>query len=215
MSAVAHINDYKEGKFFTDEFRGDLSWNGYENNVMLLNRGIEKGEDGPDIPHFTDVAMALGVDDVKDARGIAVFDFDNDGDSDIAVNHNPGDNGRDTEIPAVLYENRIGQQRNWLAVTLEGTTSNRDAVGAEVSLVAGKHRQFRYVRAGSAYAGQQSRRLYFGLDRTERVDELKIRWPNGTEEVFRDLEVNRFIHIIEGRGLVWKAPTNKDSIGGP
>ena len=85
MSAVAHIQEYKTGLFYTDEFRGDMSWNGYEHNVLLRN-------DGPDASgqlEFTDVAMALGADSDKDARGTAMADFDNDGDLDIVINNNP------------------------------------------------------------------------------------------------------------------------------
>ncbi len=163
MSAVAHIDEYKTGKLFTDENRGDLSWNGYETNVLLRNRGIVERE-GQKIPVFSDMAMALGTDDGGDSRGIALLDFDRDGDLDIAVNHNPGDTGRFSEVPAILYENHVGQKRNWLAIDLEGVKSNRDAVGAKLQLVAGELSLFRHVQGGSAYAGQMSQRIYFGLD---------------------------------------------------
>ena len=200
MSAVAHIDEYKTGKFFTDAFRGSMSWNGYENNVLLHNRGLIASKDGTPMPHFSDVAMAHGVDDIRDARGIAIFDFDNDGDLDIAINHNPGDDG-ETHIPAVLYQNRVGSGNgnNWLAVSLEGVTCNRDAIGAELRLLAGDLTQFRHIQAGSAYAGQQTRRVYFGLARQERIDTLEIRWPDGETQTFHDLDANRFIYIKQGQ----------------
>lgn len=159
-------------------------------------------EDGERIPIFSDVAMALGADDIRDARGIAILDYDNDGDLDIAINHNPGDNGKDTAIPVVLYENRVGTKRNWLALNLVGTTSNRDAVGAEVTLKAGDLTLFRHVQAGSAYAGQQTRRVYFGLNDQERVDSITVRWPSGTVTQIKNQEINRILHIEEqvGRG---------------
>jgi hypothetical protein len=81
LSAVAHINDYKTGKFYRDEFRGDISWNGYEHNVLLRNEG--PAPDGT--LQFTDVAMATGADDIRDARGTATADFDNDGDLDVVI----------------------------------------------------------------------------------------------------------------------------------
>ena len=93
MSAVAHIKDYKAGKFYQDEFRGDISWNGYEHKVLLRN----EGKDANGTLQFTDIAMALGADDIKDVRGMAVADFDNDGALDIVMNSNPGDSGDATK----------------------------------------------------------------------------------------------------------------------
>src|SRR5207248_1579058 len=75
--------------------------------------------------------MATGSDDIKDGRGLAVADFDNDGALDLVVNNNPGAKGR-PPIPATLLRNNIGGRRNWLAVELRGTKSNHDAVGAVV-----------------------------------------------------------------------------------
>src|SRR5262245_52847477 len=107
MSAVAHIKRYKTGEFYTDEFRGDFSWNGYEHKVLLRNEGITQG-----LPRFSDVSMAVGADDIKDGRGLAVADFDNDGALDLVINNTPGDNGCDS-VPPTLLRNKIGARRNW------------------------------------------------------------------------------------------------------
>ncbi len=196
MSAVAHISEYKTGRFYSDEYRGDMSWNGYEHNVLLRNDGCERGG----APRFVDVAMALGADDVLDSRGVAFVDFDNDGDLDLAINHNPGDNDRQT-VPASLLRNDVGQRRHWLAVELVGTQGNRDAVGAVVYTEAGDLQQMRLREAGSGYASQHSGRLYFGLGDHQRVDRLWVRWPNGSEESFDRLAVDQLVRIIEGEGL--------------
>src|SRR5438132_751555 len=119
MSAVAHIQKYKTGEFFKDEFRGDLSWNGYERKVLLRNAGY--GPDGQ--LRFHDVAMATGADDIKDGRGLAIADFDNDGALDVLINNNPGDRCRPPIAPTYLHNN-IGAKRNWLAVELIGTQCN-------------------------------------------------------------------------------------------
>ena len=202
MSAVAHIRDYKTGKFFRDAFRGDISWNGYEHNVLLRNEGA----DANGTLHFTDVAMAVGADDDKDGRGLATADFDNDGDLDMVINDNPGDSGDPERARPVLLRNNLGQRRGWLAVELEGTQSNRDAVGALVTIEAGGQKQARLVSAGSGFSSQQSARLYFGLGDLSQVDSLTVRWPRGLVERFEKIGgqaigARQLIRIKEGTGI--------------
>lgn len=212
MSAVAHIDEYKTGKHFQDEFRGDMSWNGWENNVLLRNEGLD--EDG--MPQFLDVGMALGADDIGDARGLAVADFDNDGDLDMIVNNNPGDCGKDDGVPPVLYRNDIGDRENWFAVELVGRTVNRDAVGSEVSIAIGDQRQMRLLSAGSSYAGQHSQRLYFGLASATAIDSLTVRWTGGREERFGPQPANHLVRIVEGEGIETKTlPGQTAELSGP
>jgi enediyne biosynthesis protein E4 len=202
LSAVAHINDYKTGKFYRDEFRGNISWNGYEHNVLLRNEG--PAPDGT--LQFSDVAMATGADDIRDARGVATADFDNDGDLDIVVNNNPGDSGRAELSRATLLRNDVGQRRNWLAIELQGTASNRDAVGALVTLEAGGEKFTRLISAGSGFASQQSARLYFGLGDKTEVDAMTVRWPNGRIQKFskdrnQSIAVRQLVRITEGQEM--------------
>lgn len=202
MSAVAHIKDYKAGKFYQDEFRGDISWNGYEHKVLLRN----EGKDANGTLQFTDIAMALGADDIKDVRGMAVADFDNDGALDIIMNSNPGDSGDAAKARPALLRNNIGARRNWLAVELTGTRSNRDAVGAMVTIETGAEKQLRLVSAGSGFASQNSERLYFGLNDKTQIDALTVRWPSGRVETFKKIgeqpiEARHVIRIIEGAGI--------------
>ncbi len=194
MGAVVHIDRYKKGHYFRNETRGDMSWNGYEYNVLMHNEGVD--ENG--IPHFTDVAMALGADDIRDSRGIAMLDFDHDGDLDVAVSHNPGDILQEQGVAPSLYRNDIGQSRSWLAVELQGTRCNRDAVGAEVTVEVLQQNRMRLVSAGSGYASQQGQRLYFGLDAAERVDRLTVRWPGGDLETFKDIQARQLVRITQG-----------------
>jgi enediyne biosynthesis protein E4 len=197
LSAVAHIKDYKTGKFYRDDFRGNISWNGYEHNVLLRNEGVAPNG----TLQFTDVAMASGADDIRDARGIATADFDNDGDLDIVVNNNPGDSGRAELSRATLLRNNVGERRNWLAVELRGTASNRDAVGASVTVEAGNKKYTRLVSAGSGFASQQSARLYFGLGDKTQVDVVTVHWPNGRVEKFGKQAARQMIRITEGTGI--------------
>jgi hypothetical protein len=198
LSAVAHIKEYKTGTLYSDEFRGGLSWNGYERNVLLRNDGA----DSNGVPQFTDVAVALGADDIRDGRGMATADFDNDGDLDIVINNNPGDLIEDqNHARATLLRNNLGQNRTFLTVELQGTTSNRDGVGAVVTIEAGGSKQIRHAAAGSGYASQHSARLYFGLNDTTRVDTLTVRWPSGLIERFENIDAQRLVHITEGSDM--------------
>ena len=197
MSAVAHIKQYKTGAFYTDDFRGDISWNGYEHNVLLRNDG--RGPGGS--LRFTDVGMAAGADDEKDGRGMAIADFDNDGDLDIAINNNPGDSGKEERARATLLRNNVGERRNWLAVELRGTKSNRDAVGAVVRIETGGEKQMRHVTAGSGYASQNTARQYFGLGDRAQADVMTVRWPSGLVEKFENIKAKQLVRITEGKGI--------------
>jgi len=199
LSAVAHIKDHKAGKFYQDDFRGDISWNGYEHKVLLRN----EGKDASGTLQFTDIAMALGADDIKDVRGMAIADFDNDGALDIIMNSNPGDSGDATKARPTLLRNNIGSRRNWLAVELTGTQSNRDAVGAMVTIETGGAKQLRLVSAGSGFASQNSERLYFGLNEKTQIDALTVHWPSGRVETIKTIgnqpiEAGHVIRITEG-----------------
>jgi hypothetical protein len=182
--------------------------------VLLRNEGIDT--DG--IPHFANVAMAVGTDDIKDGRGVALGDFDNDGDLDIVMNTNPGDCGHASSLP-VLLRNDLGQNRNWLVVELVGSRSNREAIGAEVNIrSAGRaggepFRAMRHVTAGSGYASQNSHRLHFGLgDDHPVVTTLTVRWPGGDkEQMFENIPANRWVRIREGVGLETFDPRNSSN----
>lgn len=197
MGAVAHIDDYKKGVMFQPQSRGGMSWNGYESNVLLRNQG----QDTNGLPQYVDVARATGADDILDARGLALLDYDNDGDLDLLVSHNPGDLYAEKGVSPSLLRNDIGQKRNWLAVSLQGKTVNRDAIGAEVTIEYAGKKALRLVAGGSGYASQSSERLYFGMGSATLVERLTVRWPGGKQEIIKDVQSCRLIHITEGEGF--------------
>ncbi len=123
------------------------------------------------------------------ARGAAVADLDNDGFLDIAVNC------RDQR--AVLLRNQ-GTSNNWLALLLVGTRSNRDATGAHVRvrLPSGEERHAMVSAAGS-YLSSGERRLYFGLGRAPRAEQVEITWPSGTVQELADVPANQTLTVTE------------------
>lgn len=162
---------------------GNGSLNGRENNVLFRNNG-----DG----RFTEVAYINGVDRIEDGRGMAVFDYDEDGRLDIAL--------RNFQMPATVLRNS-GDAAHWVRFDLVGTKSNRDAVGARLRLRVGDRWQTRIVNAGSGYISSNSKRQHFGLGPNSRIDEVEIEWPSGERTHLRDLVGDRAYQITEGRAL--------------
>jgi enediyne biosynthesis protein E4 len=156
---------------------GTLSLSGYERSRVLLNVDGE----------FVDVAEAVGVDDRYDGRGVAVVDLFNRGVLDVVV--------ANQKAPALVYRNMVEVRNNWVQFRLEGTRSNRSAIGADVIVDFGNARQRQTITGGMGFASQNDRRLHFGLGDARRVDRVEIRWPSGELQVLRDLGVNK-LHTI-------------------
>ncbi len=125
----------------------------------------------------------------KVSRGFAYADYDNDGDLDLLVTNLKGSPD--------LLENRGGQNR-WLTLKLIGTRSNRDAIGARVTVTTGNLTQVREVRSGSSYLSQNDMRLHFGLGKYRQVDRVEIRWPSGLQEYLEGVKVNQALTLVEG-----------------
>jgi len=135
-----------------------------------------------------------GIEEAHASRGVALGDFDNDGDIDILImNQN--------EPPSLLRNDLTGDHHHWLKVKLEGTKSNRSAIGATVIASYGGKKQAQAVLAQSAYLSVSDRRLHFGLGKAESAD-LEIRWPNGARETFTQVAAGQLVTIKEGAGIV-------------
>ncbi|MFQ6044236.1 MAG: CRTAC1 family protein [Candidatus Poribacteria bacterium] len=122
-------------------------------------------------------------------RGTAFGDYDGDGDIDIFIANNNG--------PAVLLRNDGGNQNNWLHIRLIGTKSNRDGIGARVTVKAGGLAQTREVIAGNSVMSQSSLEVAFGLGNNPKVEMLKIRWPSGIVQTMKDIAANQIITVVE------------------
>jgi len=105
--------------------------------------------------------------------------------------------------PLLLLRNEYmstpgGKKNNWLTLKLEGTNSNRSAIGARVFLKAGALMQVQEVTSQSSYYSHNDRRLHFGLGANEKADSIDIRWPNGETEKFSNIPANQILTIKEG-----------------
>jgi len=141
---------------------------------------------------FTDMKNQAGAffNTPHVARGLAVGDFNNDGRIDVAVM-------RLNETP-VLLENTCEPKKHWVGLALQGTTSNRDAIGAKLKLRTGKRELVRWITGGSSYLATSDKRVVFGLgDAVEPKVSVDIRWPNGSLQTVANLEIDRYHKIQE------------------
>jgi len=145
---------------------------------------------------FQEVASRAGADFARPrvARGLACGDFDRDGDVDLLMTTNGG--------PAVLFRNDQTSGNRSLRLTLVGTQSNRDAIGARVRVFHGGTSQLRMVRSGSSYLSQSELPITFGVARRDRVERLVIDWPSGRTEEFTNVASGRAYTCTEGKGIV-------------
>ncbi len=127
------------------------------------------------------------------ARGLATADVDNDGDLDAAFM-------RLGAVP-VLLRNEIGQDSNWVGLRLQGTVSNRDAIGARVVLEGNSRTLVRWVQGGGSFLASHDRRIVFGLGAGPVGPALaiEVRWPSGGSQRFESLEPNRYHELVELR----------------
>ena len=139
---------------------------------------------------YADVSLDGGpaVAELHAARGLALGDIDNEGAVEIAVNNQ-------NEAPSLWKQSP--PPGNWITVQLEGTRSNRSAIGARVSVTAGGHMQVDEVRSGGSYLSQSDLRLHFGLGEAKKVNRLEIRWPSGVDQVVAELAANQVTRLKE------------------
>ena len=158
----------------------------YPTHYSILYRN-----DGPD--GFVDISYQTGT--FSHLSGSAAFgDIDEDGDLDLLLTQAYGP-------PYVrTFENRLGQAHGFVELELVGSSSNRDALGARVTLQAGGVTQLRDVQGGTALALQHSHVVHFGLGDASAIDSLTVRWPGGETETFSGVSPGGRYLLVEGSG---------------
>ena len=156
---------------------------------MLMFRNLGKGQ-------FDKVSESLGPDFMRPivGRGIAIADYDNDGDIDIVTNN------RD-DYPS-LFRNDGGNANHWLEILLIGTRSNRDGIGASLKLTSEGITHVEQARGGMGYMCAHDPRIFFGLGKRSKIDSLDITWPSGQVDKLTDVPIDKIIAVKEGTGVV-------------
>jgi hypothetical protein len=158
------------------------SLSGYQHKRVWLNDGLGR---------FTDVAQVVGVTDTFDGRAVALADLFNRGTLDVLVANQRG--------PLLIYRNTGQAGRHWIDLALEGTASNRSAIGARVEVQWNGHSQVQEVGGGNGFSSQNDRRLHYGLGAATKIDRIVIRWPspNGETQTIVNPAIDTILRVKE------------------
>lgn len=156
-----------------------------EPRLVYWNQGYGK---------FKDVSALSGPGCTVPAssRGLAIADFWNDGRLSAVVNNSGG--------KPMLLVNEAASGHHWLGVSTVGTRSNRDGIGAQVTVFAGGRKWVQEVRSGSSYVSSSDLRLHFGLGVAANVERIDVAWPSGLKEEFSPPGIDRMVTLTEGSG---------------
>jgi tetratricopeptide (TPR) repeat protein len=175
--------DYEQGWNTINELiRADYTWSGFERNVFYANN-----RDGT----FSDVSGGLGLDFLEDGRAFALADFDHDGRQEALLKNRNAPQLR-------LLKNVVEELPPSIVFRLRGVKSNRDAIGASVTVETGSGRQTKTLQAGSGFLSQHSKEIFFGLGGSKGLVNATIRWPSGLVQELRGLPPNHSVWLNEG-----------------
>lgn len=203
---MTHSNEGKDekGALRADQnslmFGQGFSFSGYERDPLYLNLGGKK---------FTDISGISGIDSITDGRGGVFADFDNDGDLDVFS----------TTIQNqahLLFKNNVGQDGNYLRISLEGVASTRDAFGSVVRVKTSAGTLTKIKSGGSGFISQHDPRLHFGLGKDAKAEWVEVTWANGKAERFEgDFAAGSTLFLKEGTGRAERVTVGKASLPDP
>jgi hypothetical protein len=156
------------------------SLSGYQRKRVWVNDGVGG---------FTEVAQVVGATDTFDGRAVSLADLSNRGVLDVVV--------ANQRAPLLVYRNTIAPGRHWIQFDLEGTRSNRSAIGARVEIQWAGKKQVQEVVAASGFSAQNQHRLHYGLGDATTVDRVVIRWPSGATQTIERPQVDTLHKVME------------------
>ena len=192
-------NDGDLDLFFANGHLNSVSGDNRQSNLLFKNNGSGL---------FQDISHSSGI--LKTGQRIhrsAMFaDYNNDGKIDmfITVNGQQIEDGKGNTIldpnqgRGVLLQNQSETNNNWIKIRLEGIKSNRDAYGSAVSIISNKIKQKQFLISGEGYFSSHAKELYFGIGKSNIIENIEIKWPNGLIQEFKDISPNQTIHFTEG-----------------
>ncbi|MBN2008157.1 VCBS repeat-containing protein [candidate division KSB1 bacterium] len=185
------------GDFDNDGDQDIFLHNGEQNalDVFFLNEEFEDGS-----RYFENVAEFAGLTETINRKNCACLDYDRNGFLDIYI--------PSPEADHILYQNLGDNGANWVGFILEGTVSNRDAVGSIVTLYTGEKRQIRLTRCGDQHFNQYNPWVHFGIGFETSIDSVVIRWPLGLKQVLTDVAINQYHDVKEGEVSAVKTHDN-------
>ncbi len=151
--------------------------------------------------NFKDVGQEHGdyFSTKRSGRGLAVFDYDNDGDLDVIISH------VDLQATATLLRNDGGNKNHWLGITLKGDKGLASAIGAKITVTAGETQQVLINQWTTGYLSNSEPRIHIGLGAQRIINELEVKWPDGKLEVYKNIVSCRYITIVKGKGIITKS----------
>jgi hypothetical protein len=179
---------------------GDLdivAANGTAEELILQNPVLLENEGNG---HFKNVGLKSGAyfSTKRSGRGLAILDFDNNGNLDIIISH------VDKDGSVSLLRNDGGTSNHWLGLTLKGKNGQASAIGAKVTVTAGSKKQVLVNQWATSYLSNNDPRLHIGMGQAKQIDLLEIDWSDGKKEVYQNIGCDSYITILQGKGIVAK-----------
>lgn len=199
---------------------GDLDLffaNGHLNSVSGDNRQANLLFENDGSGYFADISEPSGIlaTGKRIHRSALFADYDNDGKVDIyiTVNGQQVEDGSGNIVydanqgRGILLHNESDTGNSWIKVRLEGTESNRDGFGAVVNIQTNNGKQKQTLTSGQGYFSSNAKELYFGLNRTDIINQITIVWPSGIKQTYLDIPARQTIYVVEGKSLHQKTLT--------